>query len=94
VFRLALRQTEGLIGSIIGLLGLDLPVPDHTTLCRRADGLDVPRPQSSPGAGGMHLIVDSTGLKFHGPGEAGQGSARIASGIPAEGSGWWRSTAR
>jgi Transposase DDE domain len=69
VFRLALRQTEGLIGSIVGLLGLDLAVPDHTTLCRRADGLDVPRPQSSPGAGGMHLIVDSTGLKFHGPGE-------------------------
>src|SRR5829696_114403 len=29
VFRLALRQTEGLIGSILGLLGLDLPVPDH-----------------------------------------------------------------
>ena len=42
VFRLALRQTEGLIGSIIRLLGLDLPVPDHTTLSRRADGLDVP----------------------------------------------------
>ena len=35
VFRLALRQTEGLIGSVIGLLGLDLAVPDHTTLCRR-----------------------------------------------------------
>jgi Transposase DDE domain len=35
VFRLALRQTEGLIGSIIRLLGLDLPVPDHTTLSRR-----------------------------------------------------------
>jgi hypothetical protein len=31
VFRLALRQTEGLIGSVIRLLGLDLPVPDHTT---------------------------------------------------------------
>ena len=28
VFRLALRQTEGLIGSIIGLLGLDLAVPE------------------------------------------------------------------
>ena len=28
VFRLALRQTEGLIGSIIALLGLDLAVPD------------------------------------------------------------------
>src|SRR6266436_1006549 len=32
VFRLALRQTEGLIGSIIGLLGLDLAIPDHSTL--------------------------------------------------------------
>ena len=29
VFRLALRQTEGLIGSVLQLLGLDLPVPDH-----------------------------------------------------------------
>jgi hypothetical protein len=42
VFRLALQQTEGLIGSVIGLLDLDLAVPDHTTLCHRADGLDVP----------------------------------------------------
>src|SRR5947209_3610918 len=32
VFRLAYRQTEGLIGSVIGLLGLSLRVPDHTTL--------------------------------------------------------------
>jgi len=37
VFRLALRQTEGLIGSIITLLGLDLALPDHTTLSRRAE---------------------------------------------------------
>src|SRR3712207_6955191 len=36
VFRLALRQTEGLIGSILQLLGLDLSVPDHSTLSRRA----------------------------------------------------------
>src|SRR5215216_6527600 len=75
VFRLALRQTEGLIGSIIGLLGLDLPVPDHTTLSRRAATLEVPRPRSSssPNAGRsaepMHLLVDSTGLKLCGPGE-------------------------
>ena len=47
VFRLALRQTEGLIGSIIGLLGLDLAVPDHTTLSRRAVTLEIPRPQLS-----------------------------------------------
>jgi hypothetical protein len=31
VFRLAFRQTEGLIGSLISLLGLTLRVPDHTT---------------------------------------------------------------
>src|SRR4051794_41358346 len=46
VFRLAYRQTEGLIGSLMGLLGLDLPVPDHTTLSRRAATLEVPRPRS------------------------------------------------
>ena len=42
VFGLALRQTEGLIGSVIGLLGLDLAVPDHSTLSRRAKTLEVP----------------------------------------------------
>jgi hypothetical protein len=67
VFRLALRQTEGLIGSIIGLLGLDLPVPDHTTLSRRAETLELPRPR--PGSEPVHLLVDSTGLRLCGPGE-------------------------
>jgi len=36
VFRLAYRQAEGLLGSIVSLLGLSLRVPDHTTLSRRA----------------------------------------------------------
>src|SRR3954449_7168545 len=67
VFRLALRQTEGLIGSIIGLLGLDLPIPDHTTLSRRAETLELPRPR--PGSEPVHLLVDSTGLRLCGPGE-------------------------
>ena len=69
VFRLALRQTEGLIGSVIGLLGLDLAVPDHTTLCRRADMLEVPRPQARRDGELLHLLVDSTGLKLCGAGE-------------------------
>ena len=67
VLRLPFRQTEGLIGSVLGLLGLDLAVPDHTTLCRRAETLEVPRPRS--GSGPMHLLVDSTGLKLRGAGE-------------------------
>src|SRR3982750_2802612 len=40
VFRLGLRQTEGLIASILALLGLDLAVPDHSTLSRRAETLE------------------------------------------------------
>src|SRR4051812_35812775 len=67
VFRLALRQTEGLIGSILRLLGLDLAVPDHTTLSRRAESLPVPRPR--PASEPLHLLVDSTGLRLGGPGE-------------------------
>jgi hypothetical protein len=69
VFHLALRQTEGLIGSIIHLLGLTLAVPDHSTLSRRAETLEVPRPRSRRDAGPLHLLVDSTGLKLCGAGE-------------------------
>ena len=69
VFHLALRQTKGLIGSLIRLLGLDLPVPDHTTLSRRGETLEVPRPRSGSGAEPAHLLVDSTGLKLCGAGE-------------------------
>src|SRR4051812_7271722 len=67
VFRLALHQTEGLVGSILQLLGLDLPVPNHSTLSRRAEMLEVPRPKA--GSEPVHLLVDSTGLKLCGPGE-------------------------
>jgi hypothetical protein len=66
-FRLALRQTEGLIGSIIRLLGLNLAIPDHSTLSRRAETLEVTRPQSNGEP--VHLLVDSTGLKLCGAGE-------------------------
>jgi hypothetical protein len=67
VFRLALRQTEGLVASVLRLLGLDLPVPDHSTLSRRAETLAVPRPKA--GSAPVHLLVDSTGLRLCGPGE-------------------------
>jgi hypothetical protein len=43
-------------------------VPDHSTLSRRAETLEVPK--SSPSSGGpVHLLVDSTGLQLCGPGE-------------------------
>ena len=68
VFRLALRQTEGLIGSVITLLGLDLTVPDHSTMSRRSKTLEMP-PLRRSGTGPLHLLVDSTGLKLGGAGE-------------------------
>jgi hypothetical protein len=60
---LALRQSEGLIGSIMRMLEINLPVPDYTTLSRRACGLPVQK-RARTGIGDLHLIVDSTGLKL------------------------------
>ena len=68
VFCLALRQTEGFVGSLLRMLGLDhLPVPDHSTLSRRAPSLDV-APKATQNRGPIHLIVDSTGLQIAGEG--------------------------
>src|SRR5215211_7120665 len=67
VFRLALRQTEGLVASVLRLLGLDLAVPDHSTLSRRAETLEVARLRC--GGAPVHLLVDSTGLPLCGAGE-------------------------
>src|SRR3712207_1176758 len=62
VFRLPLSQTEGLIGSILQLLGLDLPVPDFSTLSRRAQSLELPaQPRATGGA--SHLLVGSSNRK-------------------------------
>lgn len=68
VFRQGLRQTEGLIGSILELLGLDLPVPDHSTIGRRARTVTLPT-GSGRMNGPLHRLVDSTGLTLPGPGE-------------------------
>jgi hypothetical protein len=43
VFRLALRQTEELIASILRLLGLDLAAPDHSTISRRGETSNRPK---------------------------------------------------
>ena len=68
VFHLALRQAEGFAGSVLRLLGLDLAVPDHTTLSRRSRGFAGRRPSVAP-HGPLHLLIDSTGLKLFGQGE-------------------------
>ena len=68
LFHLPLRQTEGFLRSIFGMLGLDLSAPDRTTLSRRAQRLTLTLRRVPTGTG-IHLIVDSTGLSIVGEGE-------------------------
>ena len=63
IFHLPLRQTEGFLTSIFGMLGLALSAPDHTTLSRRGQHLDLTL-RRAPAGVGLHLIVDSTGLSI------------------------------
>lgn len=71
VFGLRLRQSEGLLSSVLDMMGLDLPVPDHTTLSRRARTWQ-PAGRSNDlqhvADGPIHVLVDSTGLKIYGAG--------------------------
>nr|ALU64620.1 Aldehyde dehydrogenase B [Rhizobium leguminosarum bv. viciae] len=72
VFGLRLRQAEGLVESVLQLMGLALAVPDHTTLSRRAGAWRSAgkRPGNQvPPAGPLHVLVDSTGLQVYGAGQ-------------------------
>ena len=68
VFHLPLRQAEGFLQSLFEILGIELDAPDHTTLSRRGQHLDLTRVRVPRGTG-LHLIVDSTGLSHLGEGE-------------------------
>ena len=67
-FKLPLRQTEGLMTSVLTLMDLTISVPDHTTVSRRAVTLPVIRPASVP-PGPLHVLIDSTGLQVYGAGQ-------------------------
>lgn len=68
VFHQPLRQTEGMLRSIADVLGVDIAIPDYTTLSRRGGGLTI-LPKQVDHDEPLHLIVDSTGLKIYGEGE-------------------------
>ena len=67
-FKLALRQTEGLMTSVLTLMGLTLSVPDHTTVSRRAVTLPMIQP-TQVSSGPLHVLIDSTGLQVYGAGQ-------------------------
>ena len=68
VYHLPLRATQGLMGSILALLGLDLPVLSYSQLSRRCATLEVSLPRRQPDEP-LHVVVDSTGVKVFGEGE-------------------------
>lgn len=72
VFGLRLRQSEGFLNSVLEMMALDLAVPDHTTLSRRASTWK-PSARSndhkSVAISPLHVLVDSTGLKVYGAGQ-------------------------
>ena len=68
VYSLPLRQTEGLALSLVRLMGLDLDIPDYSTLSKRSINLELSALAQTlkPGS---HIIIDSTGLKVYGKDE-------------------------
>jgi Transposase DDE domain len=68
VFHLPLRALQGFAQSLRTLAFPTLPVPNYTTLSRRAQNLNVVLPASRTGEP-LHLVIDSTGLKLYGEGE-------------------------
>ena len=67
VFHLTNRSVEGFVRSVFEMLNVHLPVPDHSTLSKRAKTLNVQLPKKTNGS--MNLVLDSTGLKIYGEGE-------------------------
>lgn len=68
VFSLTYRSVEGFGRSLMQLMGVDLRIPDHTSLSRRAKTLNVVIPCRTH-ADPLHIVIDSTGLKVYGEGE-------------------------
>lgn len=67
-FNLNLRATQGFIEGLFELLGLALPVPSYTQLCRRSSSIKIPW-QAKNTHTPIDIVVDSTGLKVYGEGE-------------------------
>ena len=61
LFRLPLRQTEGCLSSVLSLMDVSLPRPDHTTLSRRHATVTIRQQVDHAPPGLLDVIVDSTG---------------------------------
>ena len=76
LFKLPLRQTAGMVTSLLRLTGLDWSVPDFSTLCRRQKTLAVQIPYRRVD-GPLNLLVPSRDHAAYDP--AGQRTAPASS---------------
>ena len=65
LFKLPLRQTTGMVASMLKMADLDWAVPGYTMLCRRQKTLAV-QIAFRRADGPLNLLVDSIGIKFLG----------------------------
>jgi transposase len=68
LYHIAGRQATGFVASVFGLMGVELRVPDHSTVSRRMRNLQISLPVRET-ADARHVVVDSTGIKVYGEGE-------------------------
>lgn len=69
VRKFLLRQTPGLMRGVVRLMGLEISVPDFSTLSRRCGGPSLPANPRGKSTEPIHLVVDSTGVKIFGESE-------------------------
>lgn len=69
IYHLPLRGAQGMTESLFEMMGVPLPVPDYSTLCRRRRYLSVPLAVRQWKGDPLHVVMDSTGFKVYGEGE-------------------------
>lgn len=68
VYQLSLRQCQGFMESVCRFLSI-LSVSHYTTISRRTSKVHFDLLSQLPKRAGLHILIDSTGLKIYGEGE-------------------------
>lgn len=69
VYHLTFRGAQGFLDSLLQILKLKLTAPHYTLVCKRQKHLRVDLPKGLRKGEGLHIVIDSTGLKVFGEGE-------------------------
>lgn len=68
LLKLPYRQTEGFGRSLVAMLGIDVVIPNYSSLAKRANKLNISLAVANK-KGDIDIVVDSTGMKVFGEGE-------------------------